>query len=425
MASPGTPSDPRGPQSGNARAVSFDTKSPRIESWTIEQTANLLASTNLDSPATPARTTSSPRGTSAPLSIPLDTPSASPAPAPGSVPRALFPSNLPVSPSPAPAASATASPAPPREEPVHVVHRRREPIRRDSQKRREALLKGKEGSRRRQRWENDRLLHVPGAQAPLPGDWAVPCWEGRGEMYRPVPYFLAPLWEGKYKDIRREREEAERRERLRRGLGERGLGAGLALGSEGVRGREEMVEVDGVDEKERRREARKRVKEEEELLRVEMEKEQVARDLRARIKKARGARGLLQDLELEVRNFLMQLEIEERNKQGEDKDGFVDVKEDSDEEIVFIGRNGGMSEKKKRSASEGERMERLIFQSLERDHGASFGRWLVHSIANYYGLETWSITTGNPARREAYVGLKPEARPEAKMELPRPLWVIV
>lgn len=31
---------------------------------------------------------------------------------------------------------------------------RREPLRRDSMKRREALLKGKEGSRRRTRWEN-------------------------------------------------------------------------------------------------------------------------------------------------------------------------------------------------------------------------------------------------------------------------------
>ena len=37
---------------------------------------------------------------------------------------------------------------------VHTVYKRREPIRRDSLKRREALLKGKEGSRRRQRWEN-------------------------------------------------------------------------------------------------------------------------------------------------------------------------------------------------------------------------------------------------------------------------------
>ena len=35
---------------------------------------------------------------------------------------------------------------------VHRPHR--EPLRRDSLKRREALLKGKEGSRRRQRWEN-------------------------------------------------------------------------------------------------------------------------------------------------------------------------------------------------------------------------------------------------------------------------------
>lgn len=33
-------------------------------------------------------------------------------------------------------------------------HPRREPLRRDSLKRREALLKGKEGSRRRTRWEN-------------------------------------------------------------------------------------------------------------------------------------------------------------------------------------------------------------------------------------------------------------------------------
>lgn len=35
-----------------------------------------------------------------------------------------------------------------------VRFRRREPIRRDSLRRREALLKGKDGSRRRQRWEN-------------------------------------------------------------------------------------------------------------------------------------------------------------------------------------------------------------------------------------------------------------------------------
>ena len=46
-----------------------------------------------------------------------------------------------------------------------VSRPRREPLRRDSLKRREALLKGKEGSRRRTRWENGsyhkQLLHLP------------------------------------------------------------------------------------------------------------------------------------------------------------------------------------------------------------------------------------------------------------------------
>jgi len=35
-----------------------------------------------------------------------------------------------------------------------TTYKRREPLRRDSMNRREALLKGKEGSRRRQKWEN-------------------------------------------------------------------------------------------------------------------------------------------------------------------------------------------------------------------------------------------------------------------------------
>ena len=48
---------------------------------------------------------------------------------------------------------------------------RRPPSRRDSQRKREAVLKGKEGSRQRRRWENDRLMHVPNAQPPQPGDW--------------------------------------------------------------------------------------------------------------------------------------------------------------------------------------------------------------------------------------------------------------
>jgi hypothetical protein len=44
----------------------------------------------------------------------------------------------------------------------------KEPLRRDSQKRREALLKGKEGSRRRQRWENGESPGILPGLSPSP-----------------------------------------------------------------------------------------------------------------------------------------------------------------------------------------------------------------------------------------------------------------
>lgn len=46
-------------------------------------------------------------------------------------------------------------------EALKAVKARKEPLRRDSMKRREALLKGNEGSRRRQRWENGMYSSYP------------------------------------------------------------------------------------------------------------------------------------------------------------------------------------------------------------------------------------------------------------------------
>lgn len=43
---------------------------------------------------------------------------------------------------------------------VHTTYRCSEPMRRDSLTRRDALLKGKEGSRQRRRWENGRSLSM-------------------------------------------------------------------------------------------------------------------------------------------------------------------------------------------------------------------------------------------------------------------------
>src|ERR1700761_7702673 len=140
----------------------------RVEAWTVSQVADLLTGTSISTPDTPRLV----RGTSVKLDIPLDDSVIEDGP-----PR-------------------------PRPEGVQTGYKRREPIRRDSMKRREALLKGKEGSRQRRRWENDRLLHNPYAQPPLPSDWEVPL-----PPHRTVPYFLAPLWDAEYAKSRDERKK--------------------------------------------------------------------------------------------------------------------------------------------------------------------------------------------------------------------------
>lgn len=109
-----------------------------ISAWT-EQAASSLQDLSLESTdapqspspaptATPAR--SSLRGATMSLSIPLD--------------------DQPPTPSPRVKIDVKSEET----RPPTVSFRRREPLRRDSLKSREALLKGKDGSRRRQRWEN-------------------------------------------------------------------------------------------------------------------------------------------------------------------------------------------------------------------------------------------------------------------------------
>lgn len=270
------------------------------------------------------------------------------------------------------------------------MHRRREPIRRDSLKRRELLLKGKEGSRRRQRWENDRLLNNPYAQPPLPSDWEVrPTYP----VHNPVPYFLAPLWDAEYK-------------------ARSAVNAAAKSAGSGKR-----------------------------LTQDEIAAGRVPRELREKLKRSRGAKGLLQDLEEEVRTFITSWEAKSRQLEDE---GVIDGVDSEDEEIVFVGRNGGREEDisgREKKLEEGLKRDKLIFQGLVDDNGAAFGfvscdvmltflkvtlimyrRWLVHSIAAYYGLKTWSVTNGG--LREAYIGLNDAGSP-SRVELPRPLYGLV
>ena len=118
-----------------------------------------------------------------------------------------------------------------------------------------------------------------------------------------------------------------------------------------------------------------------------------------------------------------------------EREGLQDApSDDSEDEIVFVGRNGQMHDSPERKerlrllreeiSSHSERDgEKMVLETLANDRAAGFGyvlrifpttklsspltlpsRWLVHSIASYYGLHTWSVTVED--RREAYVGFR-------------------
>jgi hypothetical protein len=134
---------------------------------------------------------------------------------------------------------------------------------------------------------------------------------------------------------------------------------------------------------------------------------QIPQTLRQTLKKARAAKGLLQDLETEIRKFA---ESWERKQAALTADGFGDVlskvgassekksseavwdSSSEDEEIVFVGRGGRMLDmpaspkatyKKKeglvdvqvRHEEDEEEVarEKLVFESPAADRGASFG----------------------------------------------------
>jgi hypothetical protein len=100
-----------------------------VQAWT-EQAADALQSVNLS--------TKSPRGNPVRLSIPLD-------------------QNAMVT-SPKPTRFDNPRPRIPTQSQVHTSYGKRTLVRRDSLERREALLKGKEGSRQRRRWENGKSV---------------------------------------------------------------------------------------------------------------------------------------------------------------------------------------------------------------------------------------------------------------------------
>ena len=167
----------------------------------------------------------------------------------------------------------------------------------------------------------DRLMDNPWAQPPLPIDWEVHPTYTR----KPVPYYLAPLWD-------------------------------------------ENLAARNVAEKKRRDMAKKPIM-------GDVSHGQVAKELRQKLKKAKAAKGLLQDLEEEGRKFVKKWEEKAKHLEQE---GLHDL-DSEDEEIVFVGRNGQMNDMlssphpKCRKEEEDVKRDKLVFDSLADDHRASFG----------------------------------------------------
>ena len=97
----------------------------------------------------------------------------------------------------------------------------------------------------------------------------------------------------------------------------------------------------------------------------------VPKEVRARLKRARAAKGLLQDLEEEVRLFLHKWS-EKGERRRDDELHNVDSEE---EEIVFVGRNGivhdSPGQKEEYQPDVGQ--EKMLFEGMADDKRASFG----------------------------------------------------
>ncbi|KAI1082901.1 R3H-associated N-terminal domain-containing protein [Whalleya microplaca] len=321
-------------QPPNATTADSSSTQVNIEAWTVSALESLSIS--------PVA-----RGTGTPLSIPLDDDHAS--------------SKKP---------SVTVQD--PRAKSTPVTPPSRPPSRRDSQRRREALLKGKEGSRQRRRWENDRLLHVPNVQPPQPHDW-----EPRPlHPVHHVPYQIAAVWDLRMRaEVETKKALAARRKQMQT----------RTLGDAHVAGR-------------------------------------VPRELFQRAKKTPAVKAWVRSLEEPVRRFLVELQVAAEPPPSSDE-------EVKDEEIVFVGRNGSMRDGWKRAKREhnGRAEEQGMVLDALGDEGedGAFRRWITHSISDYYGLDSRSVLVGNPKRKVVYVGIKPvktrHTTPE-RTNLPRPLW---
>lgn len=269
-----------------------------------------------------------------------------------------------------------------------------------------------------QKLGEDRLMDVPNVQPPLPTDWEV----HPTHPVHHIPYQLAQFWDRGVRE-RVENKAARLQAARKKQQLQSGSATGLAAG-------------------------------------------EVPRDLREASKRTPLVKTWVRALEEPVRSYLcdqLRREKEERaaaeaeaEAAREDVDSAAEQMDSDDEEIVFVGRNGAMRDLQEKRTGRWKRARRevsqetvdsgMVFDSFGNDESAAYKsvpgvtpacyftlltrlrrRWLTHSISDYYGLQSRSVTLGDPSRRVVYVGLK-QACARASMlsssRLPRPLWEV-
>lgn len=103
-----------------------------------------------------------------------------------------------------------------------------------------------------------------------------------------------------------------------------------------------------------------------------------------RLKHARAARGMLQDLEEDIRSFIQRWNEKQLMLRREGLQDAPMSEDDSEDEVVFVGRNGQMHdspERKRRFQQMRKDMsshnecdgEKMVFESLVDDRAAGFG----------------------------------------------------
>ena len=107
----------------------------------------------------------------------------------------------------------------------------------------------------------------------------------------------------------------------------------------------------------------------------------IPKELRMRLKHARAAKGLLQDLEEEIRSFVQKWnekqmtessKAEERKREIED----TDSSEDDEDEVGFVGRKNTKPPSEAQipaSGADENNGQKLVFESSADDQGAGFG----------------------------------------------------